>query len=70
MAAQVPDALLEAVAVSAAPASVGAAMRARYAGDLVQRVYPYAPIPADDPGGRFAALVAGVEGAAPGSQAR
>ena len=70
MAARVPDALLAAVAVSAAPAGVGAALRARYAGDLVQRVYPYAPVPADDPGGRFAALLAGVKGAAPGSQAR
>ena len=36
MPAHVPDALLDAVAVSAAPAGVGAAIRARYAGDLVQ----------------------------------
>jgi probable F420-dependent oxidoreductase len=57
---RVPDALLEVVAVSAEPARVGAAIRTRYAGDLVQRVCPYAPIPADDPGGRFAALVAGI----------
>ncbi len=63
MPALVPDALLEAVAVSAEPAAVGAAIRARYAGDLVQRVCPYAPIPADDPGGRFAALVAGIRAA-------
>jgi len=63
MPAHVPDALLEAVAVSAEPAAVGAAIRARYAGDLVQRVYPYAPIPASDPDGRFAALVAGVRSA-------
>ncbi|MGH6887549.1 MAG: TIGR03617 family F420-dependent LLM class oxidoreductase [Geminicoccales bacterium] len=63
MPARVPDALLEAVAVSAEPAGVGAATRARYAGDLVQRVYPYAPIPADDPGGRFAALVAEIKSA-------
>ncbi|MGH6921467.1 MAG: LLM class F420-dependent oxidoreductase, partial [Geminicoccaceae bacterium] len=55
--ALVPDALLDAVAVSAEPAGVGEAVRARYAGDLVQRVYPYAPIPPDE---RFAALVAGV----------
>ena len=55
--ARVPDALLEAVAVSAEPARVGQAIRARYAGDLVQRVYPYAPTPAADPDGRFAALV-------------
>jgi probable F420-dependent oxidoreductase len=60
MPARVPDTLLDAVAVSAEPAGVGAAIRARYAGDLVQRVYPYAPIPADDPGGRLAALVAGI----------
>ena len=60
MAARVPDALLDAVAVSAAPAAVGHAIRTRYAGDLVQRVYPYAGVPADDPGGRFAALIAGV----------
>ena len=63
MAARVPDALLDAVAVSAAPAAVGHAIRARYAGDLVQRGYPYARIPADDPGGRFAALIAGVRSA-------
>ncbi|MGH6899380.1 MAG: hypothetical protein ACREJ5_22995 [Geminicoccaceae bacterium] len=63
MPARVPDALLDAVAVSAEPAGVGAATRARYAGDLVQRVYPYAPIPADDPGGRFAALVAEIKSA-------
>jgi probable F420-dependent oxidoreductase len=63
MPARVPDALLDAVAVSAEPAGVGAAIGARYAGDLVQRVYPYAPIPADDPGGRFAALVAGIRSA-------
>ncbi len=61
--ALVPDALLEAVAVSAEPDRVGAAIRARYADDLVQRVYPYAPVPADDPGGRFAALVAGIRSA-------
>lgn len=63
MAAQVPDALLEAVAVSAEPGGVGAAIRARYTGDLVQRVYPYSQIRADDPGGRFAALVAGLRSA-------
>jgi probable F420-dependent oxidoreductase len=61
MPAKVPDALLEAVTVSAAPAALGEAIRARYAGDLVQRVYPYAPIAADDQGGRFAALVAGIK---------
>jgi probable F420-dependent oxidoreductase len=60
MPARVPDALLEAVAVSAEPARVGAAIRARYADDLVQRVYPYATVPAHDPGGRFVALVAGI----------
>jgi probable F420-dependent oxidoreductase len=63
MPARVPDALLDAVAVSAAPAGVGAALRARYAGDLVQRLYPYMPIPADDPAGRLAALVAGIKSA-------
>jgi probable F420-dependent oxidoreductase len=63
MPGQVPDALLDAVAVSAEPAKVGQAIRARYAGDLVQRVYPYAPIPAADPGGRLAALVAGLRSA-------
>jgi hypothetical protein len=60
MPGRVPDTLLDAVAVSAEPAGVGAAIRARYAGDLVQRVYPYAPIPADE---RFAALVAGIRSA-------
>jgi probable F420-dependent oxidoreductase len=60
MPARVPDALLEAVAVSAEHAGLGEALRARYAGDLVQRVYPYASIPADDPGGRLAALVAAI----------
>jgi probable F420-dependent oxidoreductase len=55
--ARVPDALLDAVAVSSDPAGVGAAIRARYAGDLVQRVYPYAQLPADE---RFAALIAGI----------
>jgi probable F420-dependent oxidoreductase len=60
MPARVPDALLDAVAVSAGPAGLGEAIRARYAGDLVQRLYPYAPIPADDPGERLAALVAGL----------
>jgi alkanesulfonate monooxygenase SsuD/methylene tetrahydromethanopterin reductase-like flavin-dependent oxidoreductase (luciferase family) len=63
MAAHVPDALLDAVAVSAAPADLGAAILARYAGDLVQRVYPYASMPADDPAGRIAALVAGIRSA-------
>ena len=63
MPARVPDALLDAVAVSAGPRDVGDAIRARYAGDVVQRIYPYAPIPADDPGGRFAALVAGIRSA-------
>jgi probable F420-dependent oxidoreductase len=60
MPALVPDALLDAVAMSAEPGGVGAAIRARYAGDLVQRVYPYAPLPAD---GRLAALVAGIRSA-------
>jgi probable F420-dependent oxidoreductase len=63
MAAQVPDALLDAVAVSSAPAGLGEAVRARYAGDLVQRVYPYATMPADDLAGRIAALVAGIKAA-------
>jgi probable F420-dependent oxidoreductase len=60
MPARIPDALLDAVAVSAAPAALADAIRARYAGDLVQRIYPYASIPADDPGGCLAALVAGI----------
>jgi probable F420-dependent oxidoreductase len=63
MAAHVPDALLEEVTVSAAPACLGEAIRARYQGDLVQRVYPYAAMPADDPAGRIAALVAGIKAA-------
>ena len=50
MAARLPDALLDAVAVHAAPDRLGAAIRARYDGDLVQRVYPYGPVPADDHG--------------------
>jgi probable F420-dependent oxidoreductase len=62
MAARVPDALLEAVAISAAPARVGAAIRARYEHDLIQRAYPYAAMPADDPAGRLAALIAGIKG--------
>jgi probable F420-dependent oxidoreductase len=60
MAAHVPDALLDAVALSAEPARLGQAIRERYEGGLVQRVYPYAAIPSDDPGARFAALVAGI----------
>jgi probable F420-dependent oxidoreductase len=63
MPARLPDALLDAVAVHAAPAGLADALRARYAGDLVQRIYPYASIPADDPGGRLAALVAAVRSA-------
>ena len=63
MAAHVPDALLDAVAVSATPARLGQAIRARYPGDLLQRVYPYAAMPADDPAGRIAALVAGIRAA-------
>ena len=55
-----PDALLDAVAVTTAPEAVGAAIRARYADGLVQRVYPYGRIPPDDPEGRFATLVAGI----------
>jgi probable F420-dependent oxidoreductase len=62
MAAHVSDALLESVAVSAAPKELGGAILTRYAGDLVQRVYPYASMPADDPAGRLAALIAGVKG--------
>ena len=61
MPAKVPDALLDAVAVSAAPDRLGQAVRARYDGGLVQRVYPYAQMPAADRG-RIAALVAGVKG--------
>jgi probable F420-dependent oxidoreductase len=63
MPARVPDALLDAVAVGAEPARVGQSIRARYANDLVQRVSPYAPIPADDPGGRLMALIAGIRSA-------
>src|ERR687891_251830 len=63
MPAQVPDALLDAVAVSAGPDGLSEAIRARYAGDLIQRVSPYAPILPHDPGGRFAALVAGIKSA-------
>ena len=56
MPARVPDALLDVVAVSAEPDRVGEMIRARYAGGLVQRVCPYASIPA----GRLKALVAGI----------
>jgi probable F420-dependent oxidoreductase len=63
MPALVPDALLDAVAVSAAPTALGAALRTRYPDDLVQRVYPYGRIPPDDPEGRFAALVVGIRAA-------
>lgn len=65
MAARIPDALLDAVAISAEPDRVATAIRARYAGDLVQRIYPYASIPADDPDGRLAALLAGITSAEP-----
>jgi probable F420-dependent oxidoreductase len=61
MAGRVPDALLDAVAVHAPPAGLAAAIRARYAGNLVERIYPYASIPADDPGGRLRALLAGIK---------
>jgi probable F420-dependent oxidoreductase len=60
MQARIPDALLEAVAVFAEPARVGQAVRARYAGGLVQRLCPYGLIPADDPDGRLSALIAGI----------
>jgi probable F420-dependent oxidoreductase len=60
MAARVPDALLDAVVVSASPARLGEAILARYQDGLVQRIGPYTPIPADDPAGRIAALVAGI----------
>jgi probable F420-dependent oxidoreductase len=60
MPARIPDALLEAVAVFAEPARVGQAVRARYAGGLVQRLCPYGLIPADDQDGRLAALIAGI----------
>jgi probable F420-dependent oxidoreductase len=63
MPARIPDALLDAVAVSAEPARLADAIRARYAGDLVERLYPYASIPANDPGGRLAALVAAIRSA-------
>jgi probable F420-dependent oxidoreductase len=63
MPARIPDTLLDAVAVSAAPARLADALRARYAGDLIERIYPYASIPADDPGGRLAALVAAIRSA-------
>jgi probable F420-dependent oxidoreductase len=63
MQARIPDALLDAVVVSAGSTAVGAAIRDRYAGDLVQRVHPYLAIPADDPGGRFRALVDGIKAA-------
>jgi len=61
MAARVPAALLDAVAVSATPDRLGQAVRARYEGDLVQRVYPYGRIPADDPGGSIAGMVAALK---------
>ena len=63
MAAHVPDALLSEVAVVAPPEGVGAGIAARYAGDLVQRVYPYGPVPPEDEGGRWSALVAGLKAA-------
>ena len=64
MPALVPDALLEAVAVSAAPDRVGArdprALRWRSG---PARLPLCGAVPADDPGGRFAALVAGIRSA-------
>ena len=42
-------------------ARLGEAIRARYAEGLIQRVYPYAAMPADDRTGRIAALVAGIK---------
>jgi len=61
MMAKVPDALLDEVAVSAEPARLGEAVRARYAGGLVQRVYPYRWIAAADPDGLIGALLAGIK---------
>ncbi len=61
MAARVPDALLDAVTVSAEPARLGDAIRARYSSDLVQRIAPYSAMPVDDPAGRIAALVEGIK---------
>jgi len=49
--------------VSAEPAGLGAALRARYAGDLVQRIYPYTSILPNDPGGGLAALIAAIRSA-------
>ncbi len=63
MVAKVPDALLSEVAVVASPEGLGAGIARRYAGDLVQRIYPYAPVPPEDEGGRWTALVAGLKAA-------
>jgi probable F420-dependent oxidoreductase len=63
MAAHVPDALLEEIVVAAPAGTLGSTIRERYADGLVQRVYPYATVPAEDPDGRWAALVSGVKSA-------
>ena len=39
----------------------GAGLAERYAGDLVQRIYPYGPVPTDDEDGRWSALVRGLK---------
>ena len=64
MAASLPEALLDAVVIRAEPDKVGEAIRERYAGGLVARVFPYVSLPAEDAKGRLAALVAGVKSAA------
>ncbi|MEM7021655.1 MAG: TIGR03617 family F420-dependent LLM class oxidoreductase [Pseudomonadota bacterium] len=63
MAALVPETLLDAVAIRADSGKVGEAIRKRYAGDLVARVFPYTSLPVEDANGRITALVAGVKSA-------
>jgi hypothetical protein len=46
--------------------AAGSAIRARYRRELIQRVHLYAAMPADDPAGRHAALVAGIKAAQQG----
>ena len=57
----VSDALLSAVAVSEADGDLGKSLRARYAGDLVQRVAAYDGVPPDADEQRWLALTRSVQ---------
>ena len=63
MPALIDDALLSAVAISEADGDLGDRLRERYAGDLVQRVMFYEPVPADADEARMRALAERLAGA-------